>query len=455
MRGARSLIVLLVIAAGLGAYIYFVESKRDVTDPALKREKVFTLEPGRIEEVTVRAAMGDVTTLKKSGDTWQIVAPVNTAADDAAVTSLVSTLETLEMNKSLGDQTANLKDFGLAPPRYSVSFKTAGDATERTLNVGIKSPAGADVYAQAAGQPTLFLMSGYLDNNLDRSTFDLRDKSVLTFKRDDVDAITLQPSGAPAVTIAKQNVDWHMSTPVSARLDPMAIDTLLSRVGTTQAKSIVTGDASAPTPADLKKFGLDRPQLVVTIGAGSNRASLAIGGKKEDGTLYARDLSKPLVYTIDATLLTDLDKKPEDLRVKDIFDFKPYTALGLDITHAGVTYSFAKAKAEGTDANAAETWKQTKPEAKDANPTSMTDLLNTVSSIRADKFVAKATTSGDEIVIVARSGDAAKPTEERVTLRKSGDTAQAIKAGASDTAVIPAVDFDKTLTQLKALTGAK
>jgi hypothetical protein len=29
MRGGRSLLILLVVAVGLGAYAYFVESKRD------------------------------------------------------------------------------------------------------------------------------------------------------------------------------------------------------------------------------------------------------------------------------------------------------------------------------------------------------------------------------------------------------------------------------------------
>jgi hypothetical protein len=454
MRGARSLIVLLVVAAGLGAYIYFVESKRDVTDPALKREKVFTLEPGKIEQVTVHAAMGDVTTLKKSGEKWRVVSPVSTAADDAAVSSLVSTLETLEMNKTLGDQTT-LKDFGLAPPRYSVSFKAAGESAERTLIVGIKTPAGSDVYAQVAGQPKLFLMSGYLDNNLDRSTFDLRDKSVLTFARDDVDAITLQHPGAPAISITKKGVDWYMSGPASAKLDPMAIDTLLGRAASTQAKAIVTGDAAPPTTTELAKFGLDKPQLVVTIGAGSNRASMAIGGKKEDGTLYARDLSKPLVYTIDAAILADLDKKADDLRVKDVFEFKPFNALSVDITYGGTTYAFAKAKPAGADAGAAEVWKQTKPDAKDANQTAMTDLLNTVSSLRAETFTGKPLVTGEDLTVVARSGDAAKPTEERVILRKSGGTAQAIVAGAADAAVIPVADVDKAVAQLKTLTGAK
>ncbi len=63
--------------------------------------------------------------------------------------------------------------------------------------------------------------------------------------------------------------------------------------------------------------------------------------------------------------------------------------------------------------------------------------------------------AGDDLVVVARSGDAVPPTEERVTLRKTGETAYAIRAGETGAGVIPTADFDKALTQLQALTSAK
>ncbi len=114
MRSARSLLVLLVLGAGLGAYIYFVESKRDLTDPETRKEKVFTVETGKIEEVELRSPNGD-TTLKKNGTTWQIVSPVTAAADEYTVSSLVSALETLEMQRSLQDNPTSVAQFGLGP----------------------------------------------------------------------------------------------------------------------------------------------------------------------------------------------------------------------------------------------------------------------------------------------------------------------------------------------------
>jgi hypothetical protein len=447
-------LVLLVLAAGLGAYIYFVESKRDLTDPDTRKDKVFTVETGTIEEVDIHGPNGN-TTLKKNGTTWQIVAPVTAPADEYAVSSLVSALETLEVQRSLQDSPGSVAQFGLDPARISVAFKVAGDTNARRLNVGNKTPTGSDLYAQIEGQPRLFLIAGHLDDTLNRSTFDLREKSVLKFDRDGVDAIRIAPAGSPAVTLARNGADWRLTSPLETRADSSAVDSILNRASQATFKSVVAGEPTPASDADLRKFGLDRPRFVLELGAGSTRASLAIGDKLDDSSVYARDLSKLLVVTVDATLLNELSKSADDLRVKDVFAFKPYTALSLELTRAGTSVAFEKAKPAGSDANAAEVWKQTKPDAKDLNQTGMTDLLNTLSSLRADRFVAAGAASGEDLVVVARSGDAAKPVEERVTLRKSGTTVHAIRANEAGAAVVPTAEFDKAVNQLKELTGTK
>ena len=116
MRGGKSLLVLLVLALGLGAYIYFVEAKRDLADPATKKEKIFTIDTAKIEEIEVKAASGEVTRLKKNGAQWQIVAPATLEADPAEVNTLLTTFETLEIQRTLDEKPASLKPFELDPP---------------------------------------------------------------------------------------------------------------------------------------------------------------------------------------------------------------------------------------------------------------------------------------------------------------------------------------------------
>jgi hypothetical protein len=455
MRSARSLLVLIVLALGLGAYIYFVESERDLTDPETRKEKVFAVETGKIEELEIRSMDGEVTRLRKTGDDWQIVAPVTAPADEYAVSSIVSAMESLDMQRALDDNPSSVAQFGLEPVRMSVAFKVAGDDATRRLNVGTKTPTGSDLYARVEGQPRLFLIAGHLEDTLNRSTFDLRDKTVLTFDRNAVDSIRIAPSGAAAVALARNGADWRLTAPVATRAESGAIDTLLNRASQGTFKAVIAGEGEPPSAAELRKFGLDRPQLVLELGAGSTRATLAIGNKIDDTSVYARDLSKPLVVSVDASLVTDLNKTADDLRVKDLFAFQPYSASSLEIMRAGTTVAFEKSKPAGGDAAAADVWKQTRPDARDVNQTGMTDLLNTLSSLRAERFVPQPAAGGEEIVIVARSGDAAKPVDERVTLRRAGDTFHAIRQNESGAAVVPSGDVDKAINQLKELTGAK
>src|SRR5918994_249112 len=119
MRGLRSFLGLVVVLIGLGAYLYFVESKRTPGDDGPKKEKVFNVESDKIEEISIRSESGEQTTLRKSGSEWQIVADENAS---------------------------DLKEYGLAEPRVQVTFKAGGQS--QTLQIGQKTPPGSDLYAK-------------------------------------------------------------------------------------------------------------------------------------------------------------------------------------------------------------------------------------------------------------------------------------------------------------------
>ncbi len=451
MRGGRSLLILLVVALGLGAYIYFVEAKREPPDT---KAKVFTVDNSKIDQIEIHATSGDTTTLKKNGDTWEIVAPVSTAADRTTVDSVVDALSGVEVDKVLEENPTSLSQFGLQPARLSVSFQTAGDSATHQLNIGDKTPTGGDLYAQVTGQPRLLLIQSYREDTLNKTTFDLRDKTPLSFTQANVDSVSIDPAHGQPLALARKDTTWRLTKPFDTRADATPVDDLLSQVSQARMTSIVS-EGSEPTPAQLRTYGLASPQVIATFGSGSNRATLAVGSKSTDGNLYARDLSRPMVFTVPPSLLTDLQKTPDDFRVRDVFEFKAYSALGLDVTHGATAVSFTKSKPTGKDTSAPDIWKETRPQAKDLNTTAMTDFLNALSSLRIDHFVASAPASGDDVVVTARSGDEKTPTEEHVTLRKAGNTVYALRSGDPGAGVVPTADFDKAVKQFGDLTSAK
>src|SRR5262245_34554196 len=113
MRGGKSFLLLVVVALGLGAYVYFVEMKKDPSDTAAKTSKVFTLESEKIDSLTVKSASGDTTTLKKENGAWKITAPAGLATDIAEVSGITTALAGLDMGKVVDDNAPSLKEFSL------------------------------------------------------------------------------------------------------------------------------------------------------------------------------------------------------------------------------------------------------------------------------------------------------------------------------------------------------
>ena len=260
------------------------------------------------------------------------------------------------------------------------------------------------------------------------------------------------------MSLTKKGSDWRFTKPVDAKADFNLVDGLVGKLH--QAK--MTGIETADGTKDLKKYGLDKPQATATIGAGSARATLALGSKKEDGSLYARDLSRPAIFTVEGTLLDELKKSADDFRRKELFEFRSFSAQHVEVTFAGQTYAFDKPKAAEPAPNATpspspspatDVWKQTKPAAKDVDQAKMNDFLTTISSLRADKFADKAITGGEEMTVSVKFGDASAT--EQIQFRKVGPIVHAIRSGESGAAVVTTADYDRAVTQLKAIVGIK
>ncbi len=95
MRGGKSFLILLVVALGARRRTS-TSSSRSASRPAARRPRRTRCSPSRStrsRKSQVKTASGETTTLKKTGENWQITAPEPLDADASEVGSLVSTLE--------------------------------------------------------------------------------------------------------------------------------------------------------------------------------------------------------------------------------------------------------------------------------------------------------------------------------------------------------------------------
>jgi hypothetical protein len=444
MRGFRSTFVLLLVLLGLVGYIYFYEMKRPAaSETAEQKQKVFTVEAGTIEEVDVKAASGDRTRLKKAGDAWRIVEPLDVKADESEATGIVTNLASLEIQRVVEENATDLAQFGLATPRIEVGFKKAGQAEASRLLLGDKNATGGEIYAKLPGSARVFLVSSFLESTFDKGTFALRDKTILSFDRARVDTLEIVTKDQ-RLAFAKAGAGWRLTSPVDARADQGQVEGAIGSLQTLVMKSIAE---PAAAEKDFAKYGLDKPELTATVGAGSTRATIVIGKADESGFQYARDVSTPMIVTIDPALVNALRNNADSFRPKDVFEFRSFTASRLEITRGTSTIAFERV----TEKDGAAKWKRLNP-AKDVATSEIDSLLSALSGLSVDGYVDAAAKTGADApvaIVTAKFEDGKK--EERVVFGKVGSDLFAVRAGEPGAAKVDAAKFDEAMKALEAI----
>lgn len=427
MRGLWSTIALIVVLAGLGAYIYFVDSERPAStavegEPA--REKFFTVEADKINEIRL-THKGQSVLLRKEDAGWKMISPIAVDADPPEAIGLAQAISGLESVREVVDNPPDLAPFGLAEPQTVVEFKAEGGVSG-SFKLGTKNPQQSELYAMKGGDTSVVLVPSFQESSFNKEPFALRDKRILKFDREKADSLALV-KGGNSIELGRTGSEWKVVKPVQARSDYSVVEGFLTRLNSANMSRLVEEN-----PKDLAEYGLDKPVMTVTIGAGSAKTVLEVGKTENDQT-YAKDASRPIVFTVDSTLQEDLNRGFDEYRKKELFELRPfYTArlrAVLDGPGGPKTYEFEKVPAakEGET----ETWKVTRVggSSHTADPALMDDLLNKLVAIKAESFVPANTRTGLDrpALVVSASFDEGK--FERVRFGAVENNAYAARDG--------------------------
>jgi hypothetical protein len=441
VRGLRSTLVLLLVLSGLGAYIYFVTWR--LPDPLLSTEnRVYKpLEADDIQEFTLKAESGDMTTVRKSGEAWQIVSPRQLPAYLPQVTGVTSMLAYLDVERVIDEEPKDLAEYGLDNPRITIDFKVSGDRTFGTLLVGKKTPTGASLYAKRADEKRVFLIGQHHESSLNRTTFDLREKKFVTFTRDQVTAVDLS-RGKERLTLKKDEGRWVVTAPISARADFTTVEGFIGSVEVAQMGAVLAEEA---TPEDLKKYGLDRPVITATFDVQGTPTTLIVGSAAGEDGFYAKDTQKPTLFTIEKFLETELRKPVDDFRRKDMFDFQTPLASRVEFTKDGQTVAFERVKGEGE--NAEDSWRRVSPNTANADKAKLEALLSQLAATRSVSFLPTTANTGLQkpaLSVVVRFEDGKR--EERVDFGRNGPDAFASRPDQPGAAKIETAQLDNAVT---------
>jgi uncharacterized protein DUF4340 len=381
MSRGRTILVLLILAAGLGGFFYYdtysLGPRREKAESA--KGRIWTVEPKDVEGITI-ARKGETLRFKRAADGgWDMLAPVETRADRGAVDDMVTGLATARMDREIDPNPAKPADFGLDPPDAEVKLEVKGRAEPLVLRVGSKNPTGVWVYAREGGKPAVITLSESIARDTTRPVADFRDRTVIAFDRRNVTGVDLDVNGDQIGLAADEPGKWRIVKPRALRADTDLVSEFLDKLEGAKAIEFVD-DA----PKSLVPYGLDKPaRVTVWVGRDKDRAArtLLVGRPvPEKKGVYVKREGEPGVILTAEAVWTVFPKTVAALRDKVVVSYAYDKLDKVEIAHGRETIDLEK---EGTG------WKLTAPEALRADSGAVTQLLWKIRDLRALGFLAE------------------------------------------------------------------
>ena len=384
--------VAVLVLAGLFAFYWFVERKTEPKQEG-EREKVTVLAVDKTKAKQISLVSGATTIrLVKKGEAWKLVSPFAAPADETAVDSMLASLEKLEADEVVVEQTSDLAQYGLERPSRTVAALVEGQKKPLRVEFGAKAPDGSSVYAKTPASTKVYLIPSWTESSFDKQPFDLRDRDLLHVKRDDVRQLEVAgPDGGYALARTDSG-DWAFTKPVTTRAGRWSVDGLLGTIENLRMESVAAeGTIDAREAA---RFGLAKPARTVSLVLkdGATRRleigksfieppataapeSTPAGDTPQPTKYYARRAGGDLVAVVPATLVGELAKGMGELRAKRLLEVATYEVEAVQVVVGGQKKTYAKTTTKGDDGFDKTQWKRSAPEAQDLETTKLEDAL--------------------------------------------------------------------------------
>jgi len=366
MKSPGLVIAALILAALSGLLYWSNRHQRTVDEGRVKLKevespKILAFNHDDIIQLAIRHKdEAQIDLSRNNSGAWQITAPKPLAADQDAVSSLLSSFSSVTSDRVVDEKPGDLAPFGLKPPALELDA-TLKDKATRKLFIGDQTPAGNSYYVMLSGDSRLFTIASYVKSGLDKSSGDLRDKRLLTADFDKVSQIDLLSQKSlkkHQITFARDKDSWQILKPEPIRADSSRVEELIHSL------KEVKLDASSDEAKDTAAFRSAVPFSIVKITGASGTQELEVRqvkkaqekktkekGKEQENEIvpadyYAKSSVVPGIYKVPGSLATNLDKSLEDFRNKNLFDFGYSEPDKIEIRDGGKAYFLTHSGAE-------------------------------------------------------------------------------------------------------------
>jgi len=350
----KTTLVLFVIAAGVFAYLFFVERNRPGTEEATRQaQNVVNFSRDQVNGVVIQNG-DDTIDIRRRDEKWRLEIPIKDQADGSVVNNLLLDLENWQKDaaisaKEMEADKNKLADYGLANPK--LRLKLIGPDTPPEIFFGKDAALEGKMYVRFGNSKETFLASQSVKKAIDKKPEDFRDRKLTDLIMAQVVRVVLKTS-AGEMELQKKGDHWDILKPLHTRADDQKVSDLIAQVTTARIQQFVADDRG-----DLHPYGLAEPHGSLTLFAQNDKSAgrtdssrgeqgqtLQIGGpatagEKEKDQVYVRFSPRGFVYTLPKKIEEILNSKPNDLRDRHLvrIDTKILDRLTIDAPGKGKT----------------------------------------------------------------------------------------------------------------------
>lgn len=317
-------LLLFVILAALGGYLYWVELPIQKLEQKQEAESkaLLQLPESAITGLVVSTVQEPIHMTQTDGK-WAITAPLQAEADPREVQALIRALVTGKVTRTVDDIGSALAPFGLEQPVATITVH-AGSLQE-TISIGDSGPLSNTLYVLRASDHKVLLTDLAPKDFVNKSVLTFRRKELLRFVQNDVERVRLTYPTTEIVLYntakGKPKPSWKIRYPIEAEADQIEVRALMFRMEDLKALGIID-----PGPArDAVAKTLTAPKVKITLHTAEGDQTIKLyQPDPESGEAIAETKTDAPLYRINPAAIKDL--------TKELFTLQDKRLLGVDYT---------------------------------------------------------------------------------------------------------------------------
>jgi hypothetical protein len=287
----------------------------------LRDKEVLTFEEPKLAALEVKGPGHRYRLERDAAGSWHLTEPRRMEADSATIKSMLSELKKVRAQAFPADTPEERRRLGLQTPRLEAVF-TPKEGERVRLRLSQHTEEGTArtfVLKEEAGTSLLTEVSDRVLGELEKSPEQLRDRSVLHFKTDEVAELVFSPGGGAPPLVVKRvraadagvSEEWQVAAPRSGPARKYKVSSLLWSL-----KGLKASAVGEENPKTWDRYGVSEGGRSVALHGADGKllARLWLGKEvpQKSGILYARG-SRAQVVEVDASRLSELPTGVEEL----------------------------------------------------------------------------------------------------------------------------------------------